>query len=415
MKKTKTVTATPLVRTQSTSSSESIRTVLSDYLAGDLFIPDYQRDSDQWDSSKKSLLIESTINNLTIPEFFICSCPGDDYDLREVVDGQQRLTTFYEYFSNQFALANSDQVNYFGDHSIHYAGKKFDELPRAFKKAFQNYKLSLTQLPYSLSPSLRLEIFRRINQQDSSLSPHDIRLSYYGDCETVTFIRLAGIYDKNRSGSTRMIDSAWKKYRMEWPWESHEKSNDYEWKQWWENKQTAVGQSASEMFLWYIIGKYCANLNDILTNKEYLSSKLKTSFSGKIDEVSDIACAQFLYESLNNSVSRLCNIDELKNELFPSFVTWFYKLRLTMQSAIVVPKYRRLAIIMSALSAYDPQKIYDSQIGLLEKLIRTPRKAISNFNIEIPESKGKWGGRKGQRSQIRKYFQTINKLMADCE
>ncbi len=33
-------------------------------------IPDYQRDSDQWAEPTKSLLVESVINNLSIPAFF---------------------------------------------------------------------------------------------------------------------------------------------------------------------------------------------------------------------------------------------------------------------------------------------------------------------------------------------------------
>ena len=36
----------------------------------ELFIPDYQRDSEQWDYRKQSLFIESLLNNLTIPAFF---------------------------------------------------------------------------------------------------------------------------------------------------------------------------------------------------------------------------------------------------------------------------------------------------------------------------------------------------------
>ena len=36
----------------------------------ELFIPDYQRDSEQWDDRKQSLFIESLLNNLTIPAFF---------------------------------------------------------------------------------------------------------------------------------------------------------------------------------------------------------------------------------------------------------------------------------------------------------------------------------------------------------
>ena len=36
----------------------------------EVYIPGYQRDSEQWDDRKQSLFIESLLNNLTIPAFF---------------------------------------------------------------------------------------------------------------------------------------------------------------------------------------------------------------------------------------------------------------------------------------------------------------------------------------------------------
>jgi hypothetical protein len=42
-------------------------------------------DCDQWDNRKKSLFIESLLNNLTIPAFFFCE---DNKGDAEVIDGQ---------------------------------------------------------------------------------------------------------------------------------------------------------------------------------------------------------------------------------------------------------------------------------------------------------------------------------------
>ena len=403
--------AKPLIKSQTTSSSESIRTVLQDFDIGDVFIPDYQRDSDQWDLPKKSLLIESIINNFTLPEILICIETGDDYDRREVIDGQQRICTFKEFYSNQLRLIKSDHVSYLGEGSIHYAGKVFNELPNAFKKTFENYKLTITQLPYGLSSHLRLEIFRRINIQDSPLSPQDVRLAYYGGCQSVTFIRLAGIIDPHKYGPKRMIQYANSEYGLQWPWLKFENENRFEWKLWWENKKTSVGQAASEMFLWFIVAKFSKPLNDILTNKKYLNRHLNTNFSGKIEEVADIFCAQLKYESENMNVSRLCGINELQKSIFPSFANWFYTLRCGLQNNIVVNKYRRIAFLMAALSNYSHKKVTDRQMGYLEELIREPRKASQRYNVEIPEAKGKWEGKKGLKAQIITYFHIVDEIL----
>ncbi len=56
----------PLIPESSTSESTKVEVVLNNLRDGDLEIPDYQRDSDQWDDITKSLFVESVINNLSI-------------------------------------------------------------------------------------------------------------------------------------------------------------------------------------------------------------------------------------------------------------------------------------------------------------------------------------------------------------
>jgi hypothetical protein len=58
-------------------------------------IPDYQRDSDQWAEPTKSLLVESVINNLSIPAFFFEVSVDAGVEKNEVIDcgSCRRLTT----------------------------------------------------------------------------------------------------------------------------------------------------------------------------------------------------------------------------------------------------------------------------------------------------------------------------------
>jgi hypothetical protein len=92
--------------------------------------------------------------------------------------------------------------------SIHYAGKKFENLPQVYKQAFKKYRLAVIKLR-NLEGEMRLEIFRRINQGGTPLSGQDIRLAYYGEkSPSLTIIRLAGIYDPERDASRRFLERA---------------------------------------------------------------------------------------------------------------------------------------------------------------------------------------------------------------
>ena len=60
----------PLVQDTTKAQNESINTIVGKLDDKEVYIPDYQRDSEQWDYRKQSLFIESLLNNLTIPAFF---------------------------------------------------------------------------------------------------------------------------------------------------------------------------------------------------------------------------------------------------------------------------------------------------------------------------------------------------------
>jgi uncharacterized protein with ParB-like and HNH nuclease domain len=97
----------PLIAESSTSESTTVEVVLNGIRDGDIRIPDYQRDSDQWDETTKSLLVESVINNLSIPAFFFEVIFEGGVERNEVIDGQQRLTTLDKFYKGEFALVES--------------------------------------------------------------------------------------------------------------------------------------------------------------------------------------------------------------------------------------------------------------------------------------------------------------------
>jgi uncharacterized protein with ParB-like and HNH nuclease domain len=111
--------AKPLIAESSTSESTTVEVVLNDIRDDIVRIPDYQRDSDQWDEPTKSLLVESVINNLSVPAFFFEVKLDGGVERNEVIDGQQRLTTLNKYYRGEFALVDSEDAPYLSPNSIH--------------------------------------------------------------------------------------------------------------------------------------------------------------------------------------------------------------------------------------------------------------------------------------------------------
>jgi hypothetical protein len=191
----------PLVRGITTTLSMNVQAFMDQFGDGTYYVPDYQRDSSQWNLPKRSLFIESLINNITVPP--LISYPHDQK--YEIVDGQQRVTTIRDYLDGKFSLALEDEAEYRDNVGPLIQGKTFAQLPTSLQKQIVRYVLNFIILPQELDLGLRLEVFRRINEGGEPLSPQDLRLAVFGQSKRVYFIRLAGVYDPQREGARRMI------------------------------------------------------------------------------------------------------------------------------------------------------------------------------------------------------------------
>ncbi len=286
----------PLVTDKTRAQSENIETVVTRLRSNRIVVPDYQRDTEQWDERKESLFIESILNNLTVPAFFFSQ--GDAQKI-EVVDGQQRLTTILKYANNKFALSDAESMVYLTPQSVYYRGKTFNDLPNDLQSVFNDYPLTIIYLPQSLDLSTKLEIFRRINEGGTPLTGQDIRLAYYSESSAVTTIRLAGVHGQGL-GAERMLKSA-KDKEIRNPWEFHQDAYKL-WSDWWEGRLTARGQTPSEMFLWYLVTLSREPLNSLLSTPGQMKH-LKISFRGSTEEALDVFCAQLLWTDENGGVA----------------------------------------------------------------------------------------------------------------
>ncbi|MGO7896694.1 HNH endonuclease family protein [Rhizobium ruizarguesonis] len=100
--------------------------------------PDFQRPP-AWSKRQKQLLMDTILRNYDIPKLYWRKVSRPDGVQYEVIDGQQRLRTIWEYRSGGFALANdADPVD---GHKI--AGLTFDELPPEVMMTFDTYQLDV--------------------------------------------------------------------------------------------------------------------------------------------------------------------------------------------------------------------------------------------------------------------------------
>ena len=393
----------PVVTQQTIAQNEAVENVLSRFAKKEIIIPPYQRDADQWDDNKKSLFIESVLNRLTVPAFYF-ALSEEDTEVSEVVDGQQRLTTLGAFFNNEFTLSKSDECPYYGS-SSHYAGKSYAKIEKIWQNAFRRYNLTLVTLPETVDLSLRLEIFRRINEGGTPLTGQDIRLSYYSQSPCVRFIQAVGIFDSSRPGSKRMIEAL----GYPWPWEANAEWAG-EWKSWWEDTKSAVGQTASEMFLWYLVGQNRDKVDDLLSDDQTLA-KLRIRFRGNTDEVLDIVCSQLKEEDLSGQPRLFPNLETFQTKVFAKFAEWWYAIRMECGPSANVAKHRAIALLIPSLQrAFGDSVPSAEQWGFIGRFLKSSRDTARNvLHVEFPQPKGKWTSQRKQLEAFDKVAEEIKK------
>jgi hypothetical protein len=390
----------PLIAESSTSESTTVEVTMNDLRDKIVRIPDYQRDSDQWDEPTKSLLVESVINNLSIPAFFFEVIVDGGVERNDVVDGQQRLTTLFDFFECRFRLVGAEDAPYISPNSVSYAGKIFKELPVVYQQAFKKYRLAVIKLRDLAG--MRLEIFRRINQGGTPLSGQDIRLAYYGDkCASLALVRLSGVYDPERQAARRFLDSARTQYDLRFPWTSSTALQV--WREWWEEKDIARGQTPSEAFLWSLVTAQVEELDSILGNPDALRA-LNVRFSKGIAEALDAYCAQLKWQDTNSSIPPLImTFVEIRDSFFPYFQNWVDLLIGQKGPSLPVIKHRIVASLIGASykKRIDPTSFSEQQWTNIVEFVRRPQDLARKLNCEWPLSKGRWDGQRGYKSQMK--------------
>ncbi|WP_299774675.1 DUF262 domain-containing protein [uncultured Pseudoteredinibacter sp.] len=117
--------------------------------------PEFQRDF-VWSPLQQARLIESSLMRIPLPVLYV----AEDTDGKIiVVDGLQRLTTFFKYLEDEFSLKNIGS----NDPDSLIRNKKFSELPIHLQERIEDTQLTLYILDSKAPERARLDIFERVN------------------------------------------------------------------------------------------------------------------------------------------------------------------------------------------------------------------------------------------------------------
>lgn len=114
-------------------------------------IPDWQREI-VWDEERKRVLIDSILRGWRLPKFYF-AVTGTNPKTYEVVDGQQRLNTIFDFLDDQLEL--SDQT------AVEFGGKTYSELPPEVSDLVDDFEIDFDEIDDATDEEI-VEFFQRL-------------------------------------------------------------------------------------------------------------------------------------------------------------------------------------------------------------------------------------------------------------
>lgn len=162
------------------SVDTEIRTTAVDFSFGELLNlhkdheiiikPEYQR-LFRWSDEQRSRLIESILIGLPIPPIFLIE---GDKGVLELIDGLQRTSSVLQFLDHE--AIDQPVLHLTGcDLLKHLNGATFDDLPTVQKLKIKRTPIRATIINKSGNPTIKYEMFKRLNTGGSLLSAQEIR------------------------------------------------------------------------------------------------------------------------------------------------------------------------------------------------------------------------------------------------
>jgi hypothetical protein len=114
-------------------------------------IPDWQR-GEVWSRERKQTLIDSILRGWKLPKFYFLRLSDDEF---EVVDGQQRLSAIFEFFSNELPLSKNAAKK--------FGAEYYKNLPTRHADTFDDFEIEFDLIDDTNEKDLK-EFFQRLQQ-----------------------------------------------------------------------------------------------------------------------------------------------------------------------------------------------------------------------------------------------------------
>lgn len=188
---------------KTTATNKKVRELMGMITSGALIPkPGFQRRL-VWTMRHKQLFIQTVLDNMPFPEIFLCDGEVDldsGVGSQLIVDGQQRITTLYQYFTANPQLKLGPVTPY-------------KELLNEQKKIFLEYSVVVRDLGALGDDEVR-EVFRRMNSTNYSLNAMEVNNARYdgalkrtaeamGKWEVFEKYRVFNVVDLRRMGDVR--------------------------------------------------------------------------------------------------------------------------------------------------------------------------------------------------------------------
>ena len=142
---------------------------------GNLIVqPDFQRQY-VWDAQKATSLIESALLGIPLPVIYLAE---EDTKTKSVIDGQQRLTSFFSFLDGSFPDGTEfrlRKMQVFPE----LKGKTFSQLDEEMKNRIEECPIRTITFLMNSDPKLKFNVFERLNTGAVSLNDQELRNCIY--------------------------------------------------------------------------------------------------------------------------------------------------------------------------------------------------------------------------------------------
>ena len=146
----------------------SVQTLDEQWRNKQLVLPEIQREY-VWDNGKASRLIESLLLNIPIPVLYFAETEEAKY---EIFDGHQRVLSIVNFLGGVYALTGLAVLR-------EYRGMRFLELPEREQRFLKMRTLRTILISIDSHPTMKFEIYERLNTGSISLNAQELRNSIY--------------------------------------------------------------------------------------------------------------------------------------------------------------------------------------------------------------------------------------------